>query len=271
MKLEDSALDFMEPIMEVEDEDGDVINIKERCTGHYPNKNHKTIRPSEIEWRALYKKYPDLKPDPEYRLCLKNEVQGIGCKERALKNDKFCLLHTKRDLAEYEIPFMCNRKKKNNRRCTQLRLEDNTICSLHFVRDRDTERSISMLTKMSKAKRVKRIKSEKALRSNKPEDWINLLQWKYTNPRDIQRLCEELVNRLRYNGIPLSAADSILDVAKFMLDAEGRILDLKKQKAEVIAEEDRKITQQIKEVKNTVFSLKDKLKSNECQSSNVEI
>ena len=65
----------------------------------------------------------------------------------------------------------------------------------------------------------------------------------------------------------------ILDLRELAL-AQFDVLDapdLKKQKAEVIAEEDRKITQQIKEVKNTVFSLKDKLKSNECQSSNVEI
>ena len=220
------------------------------------------VKMTEKMWRAFYKKYPDLAPDLNFRPCRKSEDKGLLCREPAIVHDLYCLFHTKQDLTQLDIPFMCQRIKKNNKRCTRFRLDDDTICHLHKVRDGDIDRARTQQATMNDKKAERQRASDKAMKSKDPNDWKSLLKWTYKEPRDAIRLCEELVNRLRWGGIKISDSKMILRIANNMIDTELKILEIKELKLEGrAAEEMKRAKDNMLKTRDQVVSLKDKIRN----------
>jgi hypothetical protein len=267
------VVDNTDPIMDVEDKiTGEVLNTKEKCTGHHHmNSLGKCVKPDQDDWKVIYKKYPELKPDKSGRMCKKSEQNGIYCRERALKDDLFCLFHTKKNLFKYEIPFLCNKKKKNGRRCTRFRLQDREVCHLHKMRELDRDRLVDQSKLGHKAKEARAKKMEKALKSFIPVEWAGLLKWSYREPRDVIRLCEEIANRLRWGTVPLNIAEMLLQVGKMMLDSEQKILEIKAMKEETLLEEARKQKSEIGRANQAAISLKDRIKNASANVCAVEV
>lgn len=179
------------------------------------------IKVSKQTKKLLYNKYPQLAPSSSGEYCAKHEVKGCYCNNTRIKGDKYCLQHTKKiDLFKFEIPYMCNVRKKNNRRCTNRRLENEEMCLYHYKKLNGLDAQCrSQSRKALNVKIEKRKLSDKALKSQNSEEWVNLSDWNYKRPRDITKLLEETINRVRRGTIPMKNAQMVGDLSQSLIMA----------------------------------------------------
>jgi len=180
-------------------------------------KSRKSIFLTRAMLEETYQKYPELRPS-DTMVC-----QELGCSRYAILTDYFCLTHTRVDLTDYDIPWMCTAKSlRRGIRCTRIRMLNDTVCKFHDPAIIDNlakvRRAGRQVAKHSKSIWKLNEIAKRALRSPDPKDWINLHEWGCATPRDLLRVMSETVNRVRMGTIPLSSAETIAGLVKKMLD-----------------------------------------------------
>jgi hypothetical protein len=167
------------------------------CSGNPP-----TRKVTDEDYTTTYCAYPELTPDANRKCSV--------CSKLPMRSDSLCIRHTRKNLKHYNIPWMCTAIKANNKRCTQVVLEGELYCSVHYKK--------KDIPYMGRTKLTKQHLHDKAMISNNPDDWKSLLPAEINTPRDLVKILEETLNRFRYGTIDRDQVSTIPYRTKKALD-----------------------------------------------------